>query len=333
MLRAEYNSLIYAYESNHQDILNIYNGGLIIANEANTINNGSSNSASSTASVAGTTATKTADKVNDASSAVSDTVKSTENKTIDTVSVFKKVSERVKELIKKIGEMLSSLMRKVQNRLRLLNETDKGFFNMYYKRKSMVKPYKAVKVITYTYNNSILSNTLERLVPEINLCLKKFKLMEGTTNNNGRVSDIISSNSKEMLEKLYEPYCKGTKVSNTQEFIKYIVSQFRGEKKELVYKESDLPKIEQYALSTKQISTKCNNYIKIAQESYNEIKAIEYVVGKNSKDTKVLQLISNNTMKAATLYNALTTIIKAYYELCLEQSLNYRIILKKFYQF
>lgn len=313
-MKADYNSLIYAYESNNIDILNIISGEFDSAMEADA---------------------STPDEIN-ASKVVSDTVKSDESKAIDKTKLINKVVERVKALIKKIGDMFDALKRKMANRIRLLNETDRGFYKLYNKRKSMVKPYQNIRVVSYQYNNQVLDRPIEKLMSETIMCLDKLRAVEGTTNSNARISEILTAPQGKIVEVLLEPYVDSAskdKVASINDFVRYLVEKYRGEKKELVYRDTQLAEIEANALSTKDLSSKCNTYLRNAQEAYNKLKSLEYQISRNTTDDKVVKLVTANAAKAATLYNAYSALIHAYYELKLEQSLNYRIILKKFYQF
>ncbi len=311
-MKAEYNSLIYAFESNQSDIMNILSDEIAIATEAET---------------------KPAEL--DAATAVKDTVKSDEAKSGSKTVLINKVIEKVKELIKKIGAMFEGLKRKLTNRLRIMSQTDKGFANLYNKRKSMIKPYKNVRIISYQYNNKILEDTIQNILKETLICFDKLRVIKGTTNNNARISEILDTSNGKIVEVLLQPYTKDadTPMNTVPLFIRYIVDKYRGEKKELVYVDTQLSQIESNALSTQAIANRCNGYLREAQEAYNKLKSLEYQINRTSTDPEVTKLVASNAAKAATLYNAFTALINAYYELKLEQSLNYRIILKKFYQF
>ena len=217
-----------------------------------------------------------------------------------------------------------------------MGETDRGFYKLYYKRKSMIKPYQNVRVVSYQYNNQVLDRPIEKLMQETTTCLDKLRAVEGTTNGSSRISEILNAPQGKIIEVLLDPYIDGNdkgSIGSINDFIKYLVGKYRGEKKELVYRDTQLPQIEANALSTKDLASRCNNYIRSAQEAYNKLKTLEYQISRNSTDEKVIKLVTSNAAKAATLYNAYSALIHAYYELKLEQSLNYRIILKKFYQF
>ena len=309
-MRANYNPLISAYESNYSDILEIIGIEPEIATEAN-----------------GSTEI-------DASSAVTDTVTSDEKSSLDKSKLINRVIEKVKALIKKIGEMFEALKRKLSNRLKLMMETDKGFHSMYYKRKSMIKPYKHVRVITYQYVDQVLDQPMEKLFDEIRMCFDKLRVVTGTSNNSSRVTEIIDSPQGKIIEVLLEPYSKDSDapMTSVQQFVRYIVNRYRGEKKEVLFQDTQIPQLEVHSSST-QIAAKCNSYLKQAQESYNRVKVLEYQIKRSETNPDAIKLVASNASKAATLYNIYTALINAYYELKLEQCLNYRIVLKKFYQF
>lgn len=331
-MRADYNTLIYTYESNYADILDIIDSDIATeAVDATAASNATGGDASTVSSNPKSTISSTIN----ASAATSDTTKSTETKSTAKSNLLAKASEKVKALIEKIGGMLDALKRKLENRFRLCMQSDKGFYNLYYKRKSMIKPYKAVKVISYSYNDQILDTTIDKIVGEVKACMEKLRLIEGTTNGSARITEIINAPQGKMIETLLAPYCKDaeTPVTSIQEFVRYIVGKYRGDKKELVYKDTEIPRIEQLAVKTEKIRTKCNSYLNTAKESYNQVKSLRYLINRNSGNEKVIKLITSNTAKAAELYNAYSALISTYFELKLEESLNYRLILRKFYQF
>lgn len=311
-MKAEYNSLIYAYESNRLEILDIMKEELAIATEAD----------------------ETPAEL-DASKAVSDTVKSDEAKAAANTTLINKVIEKVRNLIRKIGSMFEQLSRKLSNRLRIMSQTDKGFFNLYKKRKAMVKPYESVQVISYQYRDEVLDRPIQKLMDETVTCLDKLRAVKGTVNGSSRISEILNAPQGKVIEVLLAPYVKDSEIPVTtmDSFIKYLVKSYRGEKKELVYRDTQLAEIEKRALSTQEIANRSNQYLAKAKESYNKLKGLEYQISRNSTDNEVTKLVASNAAKAAVIYNAFSALIHAYYELKLEESLNYRIILKKFYQF
>ena len=311
-MKADYNSLIYAYESNRLDILDIMKDDLMIATEAD----------------------ETPAEL-DASKAVSDTVKSDESKAATNTVLINKVIEKVKNLIRKISNMFNQLSRKLSNRLRLMAQTDKGFYSLYNKRKAMVKPHPSIQVITYQYRNDVLDRPIQKLMDETVACLDKLRAANGTVNGSSRISEILNASQGKIIEVLLAPYAKDSDIPVTtiDGYVKYLVKAYRGEKKEIVYRDTQLGEIEKYALSTNEIANRSNQYLSKAKEAYSKLKGLEYQISRTSASDEVIKLVAANASKAAVLYNAFSALIHAYYELKLEQSLNYRIILRKFYQF
>ena len=306
-MKADYNSIFYTYEATQKTIFDILSD---IALEADT-----------------------PDEIK-ASAAVADTVKSDETKAVQNTNLINKIIERVKKLIRVIISAFDAMKRKLSNRLRLMMESDKGFYTLYYKNKSMIKPLKNVQVISYQYIDQVLDGPMNKLLSEIVLTLDKLRAIEGTSNNNARISDIIAAPQEKTLEVLFSPYIdKGQQISSASEFIKYIVGRYRGEKKTIVYNDTQLPQIEARALSTKKLSAIFNGYLRTAGEAANKVKVLENQIRRHSQSEKEINIIAKNAAKASMLYNTYSALVHAYYEIKLEQSLNYRIILKKFYQF
>ena len=337
-MKASYNELIITYESNYFDILRII-GGDIIALEAETPqptantttqNTTQANTSGNNAPGADRASAQTSNNAKLASSGANKDKIDVKTAVKDTAT---KVANKVKALLDKIRGIISALALKLKNRLRLVGTTDKGFLKMYYSRKSMVKPYDSTKVVSYQYNNAWMEKTLTKLLGEVTLCIDKLRIAEGTSNTNARISQIVSAPQGQMLQNLFSPYMDKPENVTVTKFISYATNKFRGEKKELIYRSTQLPLIEKFAISTKDVSTRCENYIKTVESSFNRLKSLEYQIRRNSENQRLLELISQNVSKAAILYNAYSALVHTYFELKLEQSLNYRQLLKRFYQF
>ena len=311
-MKADYNELILTCEANESDILNIISGDLFEAMEADD---------------------NTPDAIN-GQTATQDTTPSDETKSFKKIGLIEKTAEKVKKLLKKIMDMLSNLKLKMKNRIRMLNETDKGFQQQYYKQKSIAKPQQNVKVITYQYKNNELDMPLDKLMRELTKCFDTITLeSSGKQGGDARTNQILKAPQNKMIQVLLEPYVNREPIETIAGFIKYLIGKFRGEKKELLFNINQVSNIEALALSTNKLSERCNAYIKGAETSYTKIKAIEFHIKRSTNNSEVLRAASNSVARAATLYNAYSALIQGYYELKLEQCLNYRQILKRFYQF
>lgn len=357
-MRADYNSLLYQYAVFESEIDAIAGDSLgwTQALEADAPSAGStgfgggtitsSTAAGANMSTKTTVATPSsqlrsqqqkANNVTDASKAAQNTARIDQKNANKekTPNKFQEILQKVRELLKKIRMIIDNLSRKLQNRMRICMQTDKGFFNLYKKRKAMMKPHDTVRVISYQYRNNLLEEPMKKIMNEVTQCLNVLKVADGSTNTNGRISEILQAPQGKMIEVLFAPYTKNSKngpVKSVPEFVKYLVDSYRGEKQEFVYKSSQISEIEKNAMAMGDIRGRCNAYMKAAETSYNQIKSLEFQVNRNQSDEKVLQLISENSRKAATLYNAYSALVSAYFEVRLEQSLNYRVILRKMYE-
>ena len=354
-MKSDLNPVLYAYESTLNDILEIIgeddyypaleaDGAAPAPASASPTApaGGSVRSTTTTTTTTTTTATgnnapgadrKSAQTVNNAKLASSDTSKNPAEAERNKANLVRNITAKVKALIEKIQQILSSLALKLQNRFRLMRETDKGFSKMYYSRKAMVKPYNATKVISYQYNDNFLEQTVTKMMQEVTLCIDRLRIAEGSTNSNARISQIVSAQQGQTISTLLSPYVKDANVNTIPKFIKYMTSEFRGEKKELVYRANQLPNIEKFALSTKDLQTKCEQYSRNATTTFNRLKALEFQIRRNSDNKQLLEMVAQNMSKASLLYNAYSSILHTYFELKLEEALNYRQILKRFYQF
>lgn len=359
-MRADYNSLIYQYGVFESEIDTIAGDSLgwSQALEADGAPSGSSTGfgggtvTSSTvpgANVSQKTTTATpssqlraqqqkANNVTDASKAAQNTARNDQknaNNNGKNPGKFQEVLQKVREFLQKMKAILDNLSRKLQNRIRICAQTDKGFINLYRKRKAMIKPHESVRVISYQYRNNLLEEPMKKIMGEVTQCLNVLKVTDGATNSNGRISEILQAPQGKMIETLFAPYTKNAKngpVKSVPEFVRYLVDSYRGEKQEFVYKASQVSEIEKNAMSMGDIRGRCNAYMQAAEASFNQIKSLESQVNRNQTDEKVLQLIAENSRKAATLYNAYSALVSAYFEVRLEQSLNYRVILRKMYE-
>lgn len=351
-MRADYNSIFDTYRAFESDINEISKGvhwtealeaeataGSSSSTQTSTSATAQPNPSVATPSSQAQTLQHKAENVTDASKAAQNTARDDQKKAEEKKdpTKFQQVMQKIREFLQKIMAIIESLKRKIGNRLRMVLQTDKGFKVLLNKRKAMIKPLDSVRVISYQYQNGKLEEPMKRLMNEVNQCLNTLAMPDGSTNMNGRISEILQAPQGQMLEVLFSPYVHqggnaSGPIKSTPEFVKFLVESYRGEKQEFVYRASQISDIERNAMMTTEINTRCNAYIKAAEGAYNRIKTLEYQIRRNTDSEKVITMIQENARKASVLYNAYNALVSAYFEARLEQSLNYRVILKKFYQ-
>jgi hypothetical protein len=341
MIKADYNSIIYDYLAIESDIASIdAKYSFSPAMEAD-VPTGGTTAAATTVPTQGARAQLTGTNDNgqkaaeiNAKNAVKSAVKDnlTDKNPAEKLSKFQKALSAVKEFLKKIADILDNVKRWIQNRIRSLVNNDRSFNNQYQQRKRLVKPLDEVTVVNYAYTNNNLERPIKGLMQDIESCLRTLSMTTGG-GPTGRVSDIINAPQGEMLKVLFKPYTQGaeTEVSSAPNMTKYLVANYRTDKRERTYRQTDIPAIERNAMNTSEISNRCNSYINTCTQLYGSIRNLEKELRPDA-DEKQISTIRENARKAAVLYNTYNSIIHSYFELRLEASMNYRIILKKFYQ-
>lgn len=242
------------------------------------------------------------------------------------------ILDKIKNFIEKIAAIISNARVKILNRLKLLFETDKGFFKTLYSRRASVKPMKGFKAINYKYSDQYLEMTVKKIGKE---SLATIKALSNLTSepSDTRVKDILAAENKSIGQILLAPYSETKDESlEVNMFIKELIDKYRGKKEEILYTESMIPQLMQQAQSSSGISNEANQMIAECQNSLNNLKVLEGRA-RSAKDTNSLKEVSNRVAKAAAIYNTYLTIVKMYYELKLEHSLSTRALLRKFYQF
>ena len=339
-MKADLNEVIYSYESNLKDIYQIIYDDIALeatdTGRTTTTVTTQTTSTNSTNGVTQTTSKNTtvSQNMNNTSAKNTTSTKEVKPDTNEKPNNFYKIAEKIKQLLEKIKAVLQQLSIRLNNRARTLMTTDKGFFKTYYSRKSMVKPQQAVRVESYAYNDQVLEVPIIKLMKEIITSIDKLCMIEGTSNNSERISAIVTSPQGSLLQTLFAPYSENNaNINTTDKFLVYLTKKFRGDKKVLTYTQNQLPIIEKMSLSSTALSKKCQLLLRNVQASYNKMKGIEYRVRRDANNKKVNEMAVQNLAKASILYNTYSTLMHGYFELKLEQILNYRQILKRFYQF
>ena len=356
--KADYNTLIYSFEAFERIIEEIDNelSPAFEADNTQTAGSGVTNPTSAPAAAStvttstptGTSAAATGQNANgtkpteiNAKAAVTKSVNDadpTKEKKKETPGEKEekktKIIEAIKKFIRIIGEILDKFQRWFMNRLRAFSGLDRAFFQAYNRQKGLVKPLNQIEVISYSYFNERLETIIKGFVADVRNCLKALSFVnESSVNPNPRVSEIINAEQGQMIPTLLKPYIKNYQyeVTNATSFIKYLVTYYRGSKEKRTYHQTDIPAIERNAISNTAIRQACTGYLNSARGDYNTLKALESKIPAGTDD-KTVKFIKENLRKASVIFNTFCAVIKGYYELRVEQSMNYRIILKKFYQ-
>lgn len=310
-MKVNYNIILEGYYQANEDL---FNDDINIALEADTESAATGNTKSEVAD---------ATNLNNESNNLSGVTPATKQKTTD----------RIRKLLEKLSALIEKVKIKITNRLKLLIESDKGFFNTLHARRASIKPMEGFKAITYTYDENYLNNVVTKIG---NDALSTIKQLQNTTSEpvNTRIKEIVQSNNDVIGSVLLLPYSDEDNVNNltVDNFTREMISKYRKEKKEYLYNKSQIPTLIQMAQSSKALSDDCNQKLNACQNGVNNLKVLMSNVRQQDSREKLVAL-SNRAVKATTIYNTYLTILRMYYELKLERSLSARVLLKKFYQF
>lgn len=262
------------------------------------------------------------------------TVDTTKNNQLDPGSKKKQsLIQRIQQIIKKVIDKIQQASIKIINRLKLMMESDKAFFNTLSQRRASQQPLKNFKAITYSYDDRYLETTMNGIQKTTIASIKQLSNFAGTSTD-PKVKQILESDqsavSNVMLSFFTNEKTEGG--PDVQTFTREMIDRFRGEKKESMHNQSEIPTLMIQAKGTGELSSKCNEMIRECKDSVNVLKAIEAKARIQNTSEGLLD-ISRRVNKAVSLYNTLLTLTRMYFELKLEESLSARMLLKKFYTF
>lgn len=316
-MKVDYNIILESYAIANEEFLN---DCMEIATEAEALNTTTSAAPNSTE--------------NQVNGNTDQTIDTTKNNQLDPGSKKKQsLIQRIQQIIKKVIDRIQQASIKIINRLKLMMESDKAFFNTLSQRRASQPPLKNFKAITYSYDDRYLETTMNGIQKTAIASIKQLQNFTGTSTD-PKVKQILESDqgavSNVMLAFFTKEKTEGG--PDVQTFTREMIDRFRGEKKESMHNQSEIPTLMSQAKGTGELSSKCNEMIRECKNSVNVLKAIEAKARVQNTSEGLLD-ISRRVNKAVSLYNTLLTLTRMYFELKLEESLSARMLLKKFYTF
>lgn len=297
-MKVNYNAILVAYESTQAEFMADLNESFEIATEASTEE-----------MVAGTsTGNQTQTNNNDTPTGLSPAAKS-------------KFIQTIKKVIEKIGNLIERAKVHINNKLKLLWETDRGFIRRLEKAKAQRQPLKGFNAIIYQYNEGYLDSIMMKAM---NAFKKELRALQNPSG-----MDIEDVDTSEIMERTLKQISNSNDVTDIQSLIHEMIQNYRGEKKEVTMNASQVP-----ALTTVVERGAGNNafqnYIDDLEQMYSNLKSQTSKLTRASTNEDIRKL--TRRMSAATqLYNGALAINKIYYELKVERYLSAREALRQFY--
>jgi len=255
-----------------------------------------------------------------------------DNATGPSPSTMEKFITRIKKLIEKIMAMIDRAKIKILNRLKLMNESDRGFANALHKRRATIQPMKGFKAITYSYDNNYLVKLTNQISKDALAAIQQLGVFGDATNP--RTKEIIDADASHAVSMIFAKYSNETQSAefDMHVFLQEVTKKFRGEKKESLHTQSEISVLMKTAQSTAGLNAECNQLTSKCQLALNNLKNLQSKA-RMSKTTQNLKDIADRVAKAQSIYNGYLSYIRYYFELRLEESLSARVLLRKFYQF
>lgn len=259
---------------------------------------------------------------------------STLNNKVDKGEDAPRILQMIQKVIETIKQLLKKASLKLSNRLKHMMVTDKGFKEKLRERERTVQPLKVIKITSYQYLDQYLNSFIARLNKMINDCYTDLLNSSDPKNPVPPKMDLLKNSIDKVVPAIVSSVTNDQNVQDVSALFNLLQKNYRGEKKETVFKQDQLPLLIKMAEDYEQISQQMTKALKNV-ESYintmngrsNSLRSIPNITDEQRRD------FLTNLNKGHRIFNAYQSILQYIYELRVEKALNYRIIVQKFYQF
>lgn len=259
------------------------------------------------------------------------------NMTIENTKNSPEFGRKILDAIKKAIETLHAFIQKsllhLKNAFKKLMVTDKGFKEKLRERERTVKPLQAVRITSYQYLDPFIDTFVSNLGREIIPLINEINLAADPRNPKPTKSELLKKANNDMVTTILQTLTKKQEINAIDRCNQYLAETYRGDKRERVYKEADLPNIirmaEDYRKYNVTYESNIANLDSIVTKMQNRKNQLVHPDITDEQKRDFLSLIN----KASVLMNLYISILRYIYELKVEKALSYRIICQKFYQF
>lgn len=241
---------------------------------------------------------------------------------------FRKTIEKTIEIIK---GMIEKAIIRANNFFTKLAQTDEGFKKNC--RTAMVKnkPYEAVKLIVYNYDDSFLDTSVNSVTNKI--VNKILSLKTDYVSSSKEETNEMDSDKDKLIESIFVD-AGISDVTNIGSYFSYIKKKYRKEKVEMLFKASQAKEYYNITMSY----DKFKNTIQAKQRILSQQAAIVHKNLKNITNNKMAEekikyKVLNRYKNVTHLFNLYLHVLDGYLQLKTEKILMYRTVLKKIYHF
>lgn len=250
-------------------------------------------------------------------------------------STINKIVAAISEMIKIALANLETFKQKLANSFQNFMMTNDGYEKQLRIAETNTKPSNAVRLITYTYNDAVLDNVLNKFMPIINKSISALEIKsEEDLQSSMNRKDLLSLSQKDMEKQVMAMIGASKENSRIQIYFHELKKEFRGEKKERIIKKNEINSYRKLISNVKQLNINLSN---IQLDMAGKMNQIESRIKVKMKSRDISQKIKNAVKQRLgnliSLYTSFTAFLEVYYVMKIEQVLNARVVLKRFYQF
>ena len=244
----------------------------------------------------------------------------------------KKLMATVEKIIREIYSIIDRFIQHVQNILLRIAQTDVGFRDNC--RRAMVKnkPYEAVKLIVYNYNDQYLETQANRMTTE---CMAVLTNLKSDYQKNDTESGVaLDMNKRDIIKYILLKIGCSKDITDINLYFELLKKNFRVEKKEILFKASAGDYYYKRALEIDKIKKIVSDRQTTMKNQAGVIKAELMNITKNKTTQNDVKRRAIHIYKqAGKVYNFYTSFLKIYIQFKIEESLMYRAVLKKLWHF
>ncbi len=257
---------------------------------------------------------------------------STQNNNDSSVTVTpeqkSKFIQFIQKVIEKIESFIENARRHISNKMKLMWTTNKGFERQLARAKATAKPLQGFKAIVYTYDDNYLERTMTTVIREFQQKTQEIVNLKFDDENGEEVPS-----SEDAVATVLEKVAKDKENNTIQGFIREMIEQYRGEKKEVLFNQSQIPVLER-TVTEGSGNSAFGDYIDNIEKSKDALKTKRsQLSGAANSSTETIRKLTAAMTTVSSCYNAAISLSKVYYELKVERYLSAREVLRKFYQF
>lgn len=242
------------------------------------------------------------------------------------------IGELIQKLLEHIKMMIDKAIITLKNRLKKMMMTDQGFKNKLRERERTIKPLQAINITSYRYLDTFLNSMMAKLKQHVDKSLATI-LKSSDIHHMTPLEGYLAKSPNEVVPAILQEVSGKSDIATVSEFVNYLQTMYRGKKVTTTYREADLPNLIKMAEDHQAINLQISKYLVEGNTFLQNIKTRANAFRNLSVDENIRREFKTNVQKASAIFSAYHAILNYIYELKVEKSISYRVIVQKFYRF